>query len=190
MQREIVYWRLYIILVYQEGPEHMFFQRRRQRTYAQVAEKANIQIFPRLPTGGLESGQKIFLHLATEGNPHCVALEVCPGNEVCVTDMTVSYTFPMEDLAHMISEATDRKYIIFFHLSRKPQELDRDARDSEYALLLETLAGGHSDHEFVKDLALPVEEKKDQDDDMLEDDESVTRVGDRLLSEQETCTSC
>ncbi|CAE7313439.1 unnamed protein product, partial [Symbiodinium microadriaticum] len=155
-----------------EGPEHMFFN--------DVAEKANIKIFPRFPTGDLQSGQKIFLHLATEGNPHCIALEVCSRHEVCVTDMTVSYTFPIEDLLRMLLEAADRKYIIFFHLNRKPED-DRDAQDSEYDLLLETLAGGHSDDEFVKDLALPVVEEEGQDDDMLEDDEGVTRVGDKLL---------
>ncbi|CAE6972000.1 unnamed protein product [Symbiodinium sp. CCMP2592] len=164
-----------------EGPEHMFFQRRRQRTYAQVAEKANIKVFPRLPTTALESGQKILLHMATEGNPHCVALEVCSGNEVRVTDLTVSYTFSVVDLARMLSEATDRKYMIFFHLNQKPEDLDRDAQDSEYDLLMETLAGGDSDDEFVQDLALPIVEEKEQDEDMLEDDESVTRVGDRLL---------
>ena len=38
-----------------EWPEYMFFHRRRQRTYAQVAEKANLKIFPRFPPGDLTS---------------------------------------------------------------------------------------------------------------------------------------
>ena len=38
-----------------EWPEYMFFHRCHQRTYAQVAEKVNLKIFPRFPPGDLTS---------------------------------------------------------------------------------------------------------------------------------------
>ena len=166
-----------------EGPEHTFFLRRRQRRYSQVAEKLKLHIFARLPSGSLKSGQKVLLHLATDGNPHSLAMEVLPGEQVCVTDVNVSYTFPVQHLAHMLSEATDRKYILFFHVNQKPAKNERDAEDNEYEMLLDTLAGGneHGYGEFVKDLELPVVDEKEEDDDAADDDESVTRVGDKLL---------
>ena len=155
--------------------------RRRQRRYSQVAEKLKLQIFARLPSGNLKSGQKVLL--ATDGNPHSLAMEVLPGEQVCVTDVNVSYTFPVQHLAHMLSEATDRKYILFFHVNQKPAKNERDAEDNEYEMLLDTLAGGneHGYGEFVKDLELPVVDEKEEDDDAADDDESVTRVGDKLL---------
>ena len=98
-----------------DGPEHAFFRRRQQRRYTHVAEKLKLQSFPRLPPADLKSGQKLLLHLATDGNPHCVALETLPEEEVCVTDVTVSYTFSLRHLSRMLSDATDRKYIILFY---------------------------------------------------------------------------
>ena len=111
-------------------------------------------------------------------------MEVLPGEDVCVTDVKVRYTFPVQHLLRMLSEATDRKYIIFFHVNQKPAKNERDAEDKEYDLLLDTLAGGNEQEydEFVKDLELPVVDEQDEDDDALEDDESVTRVGDKLLA--------
>ncbi|CAE7209382.1 unnamed protein product, partial [Symbiodinium microadriaticum] len=134
--------------------------------------------------GNLKSGQKVLLHLATDGNPHCLAMEVLPGEQVRVTDVNASYTFSVQRLLCMLSEATDRKYIIFFHVNQKPAKNERDAKDKEYDLLLDTLAGGNErEHdEFVKDLELPFVDEKGEDDDSIEDDESVTRVGDKLLA--------
>ena len=101
-----------------------------------------------------------------------------------MTDVKVRYTFPVQHLLRMLSEATDRKYIIFFHVNQKPAKNERDAEDKEYDLLLDTLAGGNEQEydEFVKDLELPVVDEQDEDDDAMEDDESVTRVGDKLLA--------
>ena len=166
-----------------EGPEHTFFLRRRQRRYSQVAEKLQLHIIARLPSGNLKSGQKVLLHLATDGKPHSLAMEVLPGEQVCVTDVNVSYTFPVQHLLRMLSEATDRKYILFFHVNQKPAKNERDTEDKEYDMLLDTLAGGneHEYDEFVRDLELPVVDEKEEDDDAAEDDESVTRVGDKLL---------
>ncbi|CAE7506749.1 unnamed protein product [Symbiodinium sp. CCMP2592] len=149
-----------------------------------VAEKLMLHIFARLPSGNLKSGHKVLLHLATDGNPHSLAMEVLPGEQICVTDVNVSYAFPVQHLAHMLSEATDRKYILFFfYVNQKPAKNERDAEDKEYEMLLDTLAGGkeHGYDEFVKDLELPVVDEKEEDDDAADDDESVTRVGDKLL---------
>ena len=111
-------------------------------------------------------------------------MEVLPGEQVRVTDVNASYTFSVQRLLCMLSEATDRKYIIFFHVNQKPAKNERDAKDKEYDLLLDTLAGGNErEHdEFVKDLELPFVDEKGEDDDSIEDDESVTRVGDKLLA--------
>ena len=150
-----------------EGPEHTFFLRRRQRRYSQVAEKLQLQIFARLPSGNLKSGQKVLLHLATDGSPHSLAMEVLPGEQVCVTDVNISYTFPVQHLVRMLSEATDRKYILFFHVNQKPAKNELDAEDTEYDMLLDTLAGGNEFEydEFVRDLELPVVDEQEEDDD-------------------------
>ena len=174
-----------------DGPEHVFFRRRQQRRYTHVAEKLKLQIFPRLPPADLTSGQKVLLHLATDGNPHCVAMETLPGQEVCVTDVTVSYTFSLQHLSSMLSDAIDRKYIILFYVNQKPDKSDNDAEDEEYRLLLETLAGGNendysggADEEegdvFVRDLIDDGFDGEQQQEDG--DDESITHVGDELLA--------
>ncbi|CAE7251936.1 unnamed protein product [Symbiodinium microadriaticum] len=136
-------------------------------------------------------GQKVLLHLATDGNPHCVAMETLPGQEVCVTDVTVNYTFSLQHLSSMLSDATDRKYIILFYVNQKPDKFDNDAEDEEYRLLLETLAGGNendysggADEEegdvLVRDLIDDGFDGEQQQEDG--DDESITHVGDELLA--------
>ena len=94
-------------------------------------------------------------------------MEVLPGEQVCVTDVNISYTFPVQHLVRMLSEATDRKYILFFHVNQKPAKSELDAEDTEYDMLLDTLAGGNESEydEFVRDLELPVVDEQEEDDD-------------------------
>ena len=118
-------------------------------------------------------------------------METLPGQEVCVTDVTVSYTFSLQHLSSMLSDATDRKYIMLFYVNQKPDKFDNDAEDEEYRLLLETPPGGNendysggADEEegdvFVRDLIDDGFDGEQQQDDG--DDESITHVGDELLA--------
>ena len=166
-----------------EGPEHAFFRRRRQRKYVDVAEKLKLSIFPRIQPSVLKSGQKVLLHIASDGNPHCVALEMLTDTQVRITDVRVSYNCSVQHLLRMLSAASDRKYILFFHLQQKPGKNAGDALDDDYESLLDSMAGGSEEDledRFVYDL--DVQENADEDDDDVSlADESITHVGDELL---------
>ena len=133
-----------------------------------------------------ESRPKDFAPLGdANGRPHCVALKILPENQVRVTDMTVSYQFSAEHLLEMILQACDRKYIIFFHLNEKPAKCSSGAEESEYEVLLESLAGADREHDddddsFVRVAAMPILEGSKTK--TLEDDEGVTRVGEQTSS--------
>ncbi|CAE7421452.1 unnamed protein product [Symbiodinium natans] len=173
-----------------EGTEHAFFTRRQRRTYEQVSKFTQLPIFPRMPCTEFVAGQKFLLHLATAGQPHCLAAQALSLEQVQLTNVTATYKFSMADFSRMLTEATDRKYIQFFYVEQKPDTVVLDANEAEYELLLETQAGANHEDDgednFAEDFVRDVETQEDAEDDEPEDalqceDESVTHVGDELL---------
>ena len=197
------FWQACIIWALQNGlalwrplslgrPAHVFFARRGCRTYEQVKDSAGLRLFPRLPRRELKPGEKILLHLASGGKPHCVAAEVTADGVVQITDGTERVAVSLADMWRMCSEATDRKYIIYFYVDKRPEKLATDAEDSQYDLLLQTqAAAGEDDDEdlFVQDVDVPDdlnENDVDQNEEEDEDLKSITRAGDALLQSMKT----
>ena len=85
------------------GPAHVFFARRGCRTYEQVKDSAGLRLFPRLPRRELKPGEKILLHLASGGKPHCVAAEVTADGVVQITDGAERVAASLADMWRMCS---------------------------------------------------------------------------------------
>ncbi|CAE7200946.1 unnamed protein product [Symbiodinium natans] len=165
-------------------------QKETLRTYAQVSERTGLFMNPTFAAAStpFSAGQKKLMHLHTQGDPHCVALEVVTANEFIITDEKKQYKVSSTDFLKCLKAAVDSKYIVLFDIFGSEAEANAaqasNTDDALTATEMDSLrclhaAGEAQDDDFVVDMeeATDAEEPPEES-----EDEGIVRVGDRLLS--------
>ena len=169
---------------------HQYFRHKHHRTYAQVSERTGLFMNPTFAAAStpFSAGQKKLMHLHTQGDPHCVALEVVTANEFIITDEKKQYRVSSTDFLKCLKAAVDSKYIVLFDIFGSEAEANAaqasNTDDALTATEMDSLrclhaAGEAQDDDFVVDMeeATDAEEPPEES-----EDEGIVRVGDRLLS--------
>ncbi|CAE7236049.1 unnamed protein product [Symbiodinium natans] len=155
-----------------------------------VSERTGLFMNPTFAAAStpFSAGQKKLMHLHTQGDPHCVALEVVTANEFIITDEKKQYRVSSTDFLKCLKAAVDSKYIVLFDIFGSEAEANAaqasNTDDALTATEMDSLrclhaAGEAQDDDFVVDMeeATDAEEPPEES-----EDEGIVRVGDRLLS--------
>lgn len=169
------------------APHNVVASTRAVRTYAEVAELSKLNFTPTL--GFTISGEGTYLvHYEGNGNPHCVAVTVGPSPSLIATvcDDDVTWGMPLHKLSTCAGESIDAATIVTFRVTTKGQASSQTPPD---AALMQLQAGGvkqKPSSSYVADTDMAQEDSSEGSDvDMpqepIDDDDSVIKIGDRLL---------
>ena len=179
-----------------ESAAHLYFSRRRHRTYEQMATACNLQLAPMLDASSLADGGSFLLHVVPCGRPHCLAMNITPSGAVHLRDCDKRWLVTRSDFQELLTDATDKKYIVFFGIgkARPPGNCHEELEVDDLSSLLELQASGtkSSVEEMEGDLSWDVSDMCDGPKDEHETaqivaseesgDEAVTHVADELLA--------
>ncbi|CAE7768244.1 unnamed protein product [Symbiodinium sp. CCMP2592] len=186
-----------------EHPHHLYFQRRKHRTYEQVSQGCDVPMSPRFCLDGAEAsavksvfvyrspaGAKILMHIVRDGKPHCVAVEFAGQDKVHVKNGRMGFSVTRASFQTIVDTATYVKPLVFFFLAEYDEKINSQLASSEdLASLLEMQAAGDNGDDGL-DLVIDVDDNRDilpmeagEDESGAEEaEEHITKVADEILA--------
>ena len=171
------------MLPQKETPEHQYFSRRGHRTYAQAAAGCRLSFKPSFDLG-MQLSTKYLMHLATNGNAHCLAVDVVSSESVYIFDRTTRWHVSLDEFQTMFRKSADTRYILSLKFLTQSILRKRTAMikfQTKPSALLDLQAAGSEEgaDEFVLDAEDVYGELESFD---SEKDEGTTNVADVLIT--------